>query len=355
MDEREDVVEAEVVEATAVEAMESTTAALDSVTRAEIDMQIATARRYPRQLAKARDNMVAMATLDEETAEACFYSLKRRDATGQMKVIQGESIRMAEIALACYGNVRAGTRLLGETEDGKFVRVLGVCHDLENNVVVAREVARRITTRKGVRFGDDMVGVTIAAASAIAMRNAVLAVVPRAMIRPAYLRAKEVATGKAKSLSEQRLRVIERLRKLSPLITAEKILAAVDRRSVDELTPDDVTHLIGLGTAIRDGMQTVEEAFPDAANGGSVSVAEIVGEKPDEKKGEPSESGPPWETIPEAKAKELSARLRKVKLEDADLTAAVLGDESLPLKDLPLSALEQAEKMVADREAAAKK
>lgn len=243
---------------------EITTQAIDTITRAEIDMQISTAKKYPRHLPTVKNEMVQMATLDRETAESCYYSLRRWDTqSNSYKFINGESIRLAEIALCCFGNIRAGTRNLGETEDGKFVRQLGVCHDVEKNVMVAREVTRRITTKTGKRYNDDMVGVTHGAASSIALRNAVFAVVPRALVKPAYNKAREVALGQTSSLSERRAEVIDRLAKLSPLITMSRVLGAVDKASSEEIGWPEVEHLIGLGTAIKDGVQTVDEAFPE--------------------------------------------------------------------------------------------
>jgi hypothetical protein len=248
---------------------------LDAITRSEIDMQIATAKRYPRNIARVKANILAMATLDEDTAAACFYSLDRKGEGGKKGLIQGPSIRMAEIAMTQYQNLRAATRGLGETEDGRFVRELGVCHDVENNVMVAREVRRRITNRDGRRYGDDMVGVTMAAAAAIALRNAVFTIVPRAIIKPAYEAAKDVALGKTKSLTLRRTEILDRLRKRSPLITTERVLARMERRAIDELTWDDLELLIGLGTSIKDGMMSVEEAFPDPSSG-TTSVGEIL-------------------------------------------------------------------------------
>jgi hypothetical protein len=251
----------------------------DPITRAEIDIQISTAKRYPRDIAKVKKDIIEMATLDEETAQSCYYSLKRRDADGSDKIIQGPSVRLAEIALSCFGNIRAGTRSLGETEDGRFVRELGMCHDVERNVMRSVEVTRRITNKRGQRYGDDMIGVTRAAAGAIAFRNATLTVVPRAIIKPAYERAKEVAVGKTKSLTVQRNLVIEKLKKLSPLITTERILAALGKPDIEAIGWAEVEHLIGLGTAIKEGMQPVEEAFP-APQAAGTGVAEVLGDKP---------------------------------------------------------------------------
>lgn len=234
--------------------------ALDLITQAEVDVAISTAKRWPRNLAKFKDRTISMACLDQETAEECIYSLRREG-----KTIQGPSVRLAEIALSAFQNVRAGARMLGETEDGKRIRALGVCHDLENNVYVAVEVQRRITKRDGSKYGDDMIAVTAAAAGSIALRNATFRVIPRAMLKPAFNRAKAVAVGDAKTLKERREDVFARLRGLNPLITNERILASIERPSIEEVTLEDLAHLIGLGTAIRDGAQSIEEAFPELA------------------------------------------------------------------------------------------
>ena len=81
--------------------------AIAQIEQAQIDTQIATARRYPRNIAKVKAQMLAIATLDEETAAACSYALPRAG-----KVITGPSVRLAEIALSAFTNVRAATRIL---------------------------------------------------------------------------------------------------------------------------------------------------------------------------------------------------------------------------------------------------
>src|SRR4051812_25644236 len=79
--------------------------ALAQIERASIDCQVGTARKWPRNFPAVKTKMRSLATLDEETAASCFYKLKR-----QGKSIEGPSIRMAEIALSCFGNMRAGAR-----------------------------------------------------------------------------------------------------------------------------------------------------------------------------------------------------------------------------------------------------
>lgn len=234
--------------------------ALASIERAQVDVQIATARKYPRILSKVKERMLSFATLDEETASSCFYTLPARRG-GDDKPIQGPSVRMAEIALASYQHVKAGSRIIAD--DGKFLTAQAVVHDLENNVAVSIEVRRRVTSKSGSRYSDDMIAVTGNAACSIALRNAVFRVVPRALITPVYEAAKRVAVGDVKSLTTKRAQIIARLKQMGAKDAA--ILAAVGADKVEDIDLAKLEVLIGLGTAIKDGEITLETAFPGAS------------------------------------------------------------------------------------------
>ena len=134
---------------------------LAAINKSEIDTQIATAKQYPRNLARVLNNIETLATMDEDTAASCFYILRR-----QGKVIEGPSVRMAEIIASSWGNLRLQARIVGN--DGKVITAQGVCHDLESNYATSVEVKRRITNKYGKTFSDDMQVVTGNAACAIA-------------------------------------------------------------------------------------------------------------------------------------------------------------------------------------------
>jgi len=233
--------------------------ALGAIERAQVDVQISTARKYPRTLSAVKQRMLSFATLDEETAASCFYTLPARRG-GDDKPIQGPSVRMAEIALASYQHVKAGSRIIAD--DGKFIVAQAVVHDLENNVAVSIEVRRRVTNKRGERFSDDMIAVTGNAACSIALRNAVFRVVPRALINPVFDAAKRVAVGDVKSLTTKRSQVLGRLKQMGAKDSA--ILAAVGAEKVEDIDLDKLEILIGLGTSIKDGEVSLEEAFPGA-------------------------------------------------------------------------------------------
>ncbi len=224
-----------------------------AIEQVEIESQIATAKRYPRDIAVFKDKLMTMANLDQETAEGCYYAMPRGG-----KAVDGPSVRLAEIALSCYGNCIAEADVLNE--DDKFIYAMGQCRDLENNIAVRVKVRRRITNKKGQRFNDDMIAVTANAACAIALRNAIFKIVPGAYLKPVFEKCKETAVGKAMSLANRRAGVIKRLLQFG--VTEDRILYVISRKSIEEVTFDDVAMLIGLGTAIKDGDTTVEEAFP---------------------------------------------------------------------------------------------
>lgn len=227
--------------------------ALDTMTRAEIDVQIATAKRYPRSIDRFLKTAETMATLSVEIAESCFYALSR-----QGKRIEGPSVRLAEICATAYGNLRYGARMVGE--DKRFVTAQGVTHDLENNNACTVEVKRRITNRNGETYNDDMIGVTSAAAASIALRNAILRVVPRSYVEKILVAAKKVAIGDASTLVDRRARALDWFRKAG--VTDERLLAKLAKPSIEDLDLADLELMTGMRTAIKDGMTSLDEQFP---------------------------------------------------------------------------------------------
>jgi hypothetical protein len=232
--------------------------AIASIERAQVDMQIATAKRYPRTVAKVKADMLTLATLDAETAAGTFYVLPARKG-GDGKPIEGPSVRMAEIALSSWGNIKAGSRVV--SDDGSTITAQAVVIDLEKNVAVTIEVRRRVTTKDGRRYSDDMVNTTCNAACSIALRNATFRVVPLALIRPIFDAAKRVAVGDAKSLTAKRADVVAKLKKMGA--KEANIFASVGAAKIDDIDAEKLATLIGLGTALRDGETTLEAAFPD--------------------------------------------------------------------------------------------
>ena len=229
---------------------------LSAVSRAEVDIQIATAKQYPRDITRALNNIKTIATLDPETAEDCFYTL-RRGKGNDAKLIEGVSVRLAEIIAGAWGNMRVQTRIVGN--DGRKITAQAICHDLESNLAVCIEVHRRITSANGQTYSEDMQVMTGNAASAIAFRNAVLKVVPKAVTKRVINDIKQVAMGQALSVETSRQRMIEYYAKLG--VTQAELLAYLEIKNVNDIDAEMIFELRGLANALKEGTTTVQETF----------------------------------------------------------------------------------------------
>lgn len=229
---------------------------LTAINRAEVDIQIATAKQYPRDLSQVLNKIKTYATMDMETAEDCFYAL-RRGKGNDASIIEGISVRLAEIIAGAWGNLRVQSRIIGN--DGRTITCQGICHDLETNLAVSVEVKRKITDRNGKTFSEDMQVVTGNAASAIAFRNAVLKVVPKAITKKVINDIKEVALGKSIDLETRRQRMVAYFMQIG--VTQSELLTYCGVKSIEQIDNQIVFELRGLANAIKEGTTTVQETF----------------------------------------------------------------------------------------------
>lgn len=227
--------------------------ALEVINKSEINVQIATAKRFPRSVTKFQSEAVSLVSLNEETAEGCVYALPRDG-----KTIEGPSARFAEVVAYSWGNCRAGARVV--SEEGEFVTAQGVFWDLEKNTAIGYEVKRRIVDKNGRRYKPDMIGVTANAACSIALRNAILKGVPKAIWSPAYDKARQTIMGDFETLANRRATALASFQKFG--VAPEQIFEKLGVKGEEDITLDHILVLRGLLTAIRDGDTTVEDSFP---------------------------------------------------------------------------------------------
>lgn len=230
---------------------------LQAINRAEIDIQISTAKQYPRDINAVLNKIATYATMDKETAEDCFYVLRRKDKEGNDSVIEGLSVRMAEIIAGAWGNLRVQARIIGN--DGRQITAQAICHDLETNFAVSKEVKRSIVTKKGYTFSEDMQVVTGNAACSIAFRNAVLAVIPKAVTKRVINEVKQVALGQSIDLEQSRQNVIQYFAKLG--VKQEQLFLYLGVKSVQDIDKQKIFELRATANAIKEGTTTVEECF----------------------------------------------------------------------------------------------
>lgn len=308
-------------EETEVITAESGTLAL--LNKSEIDMQIATAHKYPRSVVKFRTNVFNMVTLSEQIAAECIYAVPRDG-----KMIEGPSARFAEVVASAWGNSRAGARVVND--QGEFVTAQGVFHDLEQNVAITYEVQRRITTKAGKRFGADMIAVTANAACSIALRNAILKGVPKAFWSEMYDGARKTAMGDTKTLPTRRAEALDALLRFG--VSPEQVYARLGVSGKEDMGLEQLATLRFILTAIKEGDTTPEQAF--AADGANQPVkapvsksAKAAEDKPQEEQAKPAISKPNPDTgelpatINAGQAKYLQQKIASIEVPESAVAA----------------------------------
>jgi hypothetical protein len=228
---------------------------MEASARAEYDVQIATAKKFPREVKRAVDNAIAIVTMDKETASSCGYALPRAG-----KNISGASVHLARILAAEWGNLRVEAKVVNITETQVVSQA--VCFDLEKNYAVKVEVRKSIVGKRG-RFTEDMITVTGNAANAIAYRNAVFAVIPKSVIDKAYKASRDLIVGDLSDeakLIKKRKQILDGFKETYGVSESE-VLKVMGLNTINQIKQDEIIQLIALAQAIKDGDTTVDEAF----------------------------------------------------------------------------------------------
>ncbi len=153
-------------------------------------------------------------------------------------------------------------------EQAEHIVAQGVAHDLESNVRYSFDAKRRITDRDGNRYNADMIATTGNAACAIALRNAILRTVPRALWGPIYDQTRQVIGGKQKpknaaetaEVVEKRTKALDFLRERYNLSEGQ-VCRILKVGGTDQIGADQIVILRGLATALQDGEITVDQAL----------------------------------------------------------------------------------------------
>jgi hypothetical protein len=232
---------------------------IESLSRAEIDIAISTAKRYPRDIDRALKNTNALACKNAEIAATCTFAVPRGD-----KTVIGPSVHFARIMMINWGNVNALARVVDCNHDD--ARLQGVCHDLENNLRMALEIEWPVQAPRPDKEGKikesrwkDMMSLSKAAGSAVALRRSVFGCIPFALFRSIWKETQLVAAGKGKSFDERRRNMFESFAELK--VSDREICEFLGRHGKEAITVEDLVMLYGILTAISDKTTTVEEIF----------------------------------------------------------------------------------------------
>lgn len=242
---------------------------LDAVEKANVDVQVATAKTFPRIISRIMNNSIALVTMNKETAQSCSYALPRGG-----KPITGPSVHLARILAQQYGNMRAEAKVVEITDKQIISRAMA--WDLESNYAVAFEVRRSIVDKYGRRYNDDMITVTGNAANAIAYRNAVLAIIPKGIMEAAYKAAQDLITG---DLSDEAKLVVRRKKALDFFndeygISESEVLKMLGKQTIQQIKAEQIALMLSTQQALKDGDTTVDELMKDIRSNPEPTIQE---------------------------------------------------------------------------------
>lgn len=243
--------------------------------RASIDIQVSTAKRYPRNLKRVRDNSIAIVCMDKETAEACRYA---KPVGG--KNVTGPSVHLARIICQQYGNIRVQQRIKQITD--KTVIAEAVAFDMETNYAVSVEARRSILDKNGIRYKESVIETNAMAILAIAERNAILKVVPKAIIDSVYGEAFKFANG---DLSDEAKLIVARDKAFEYFkneygATEEEVVTSLGLKTKEAIKAEHIADLRGFMQALKDKELTAEELFKRNKNREAEDVTVITQDEP---------------------------------------------------------------------------
>lgn len=224
--------------------------------RAAIDTQIATAKRYPRDLMRVKSNSIAIVSMDKETAESCRYA---KPVSG--KNVTGPSVHLARIICQQYGNIRIQQRIKQVSD--RTIVAEAIAHDLETNYAVSVEARRSILTKTGQRYSESVIETNAMGILAIAERNAILKVVPKALTDAVYKAAFNFANG---DLSDEQKLLTARKKAFDFCLekygaTETEVIKLLGLRATGQITAEHIADLRGFIQSLKDGEVTADELF----------------------------------------------------------------------------------------------
>jgi hypothetical protein len=228
------------------------------VHRTELEVKMAAAlSRPPRNETECMLNAKRLVTMDLEIADACTYSLPARKDTDDP--ITGPSVRFAEIMAYVWGHIEVHSRVLAN--DGRLAYAEASCTDLQRNYTECRPASRPIVRRDGRPYSMDMIKTTNAALVSIAKRDAILAVIPRALWNVVWKAAISASIGGEDKIAAERERYLEKIAARG--VSRERVFSTLGVASAEEMTYEHIAWLKNIGHRVNEGGITLEQAFPE--------------------------------------------------------------------------------------------
>lgn len=237
---------------------------------AETQAAMTVAKRFPRDVVRARDRILDACTRPR-LAEGALYEYARGGTA-----ITGPSIRLAEAIAQAWGNMTFGIRELDQRDGVSTVEAFA--WDMETNVRQTKtfQVRHVRHTRAGSTRLEDPRDIyeTTANQGARRLRACILGVVPGDVVDEAVAQCEATLRERADVTPERVAAMVERFGTLG--ISRQQIERRIQRR-VDAITPGQMVLLGKVHNSLRDGMSVAADWFePDAPAVEKQTLAEKI-------------------------------------------------------------------------------
>lgn len=275
---------------------------------AEVQAALVIAQSRPRNELQARDRLIK-ACQRQGLASSAIYTFPRG---GQS--VTGPSIRLAEVAARCWGNMTYGMRELSRA-DGES-EVEAYAWDLETNTKVVRQFAvRHVRDKKtgNVRLTDERdIYEMIANQGQRRVRAVILEIIPGDIIEEAVDECNKTMQAALPRGTDMVKGIKDMLFAFKPLGVGKE---AIEKRLGHKLTPEatqpsEYMALLKIYTSINDGFSRPDEWFDleaDKANGDlndKLSKAAKASGKDKQQSHPPAQEAPPAQEPPAKEVKE---------------------------------------------------
>jgi hypothetical protein len=249
--------------------------AVAAVAREEAELKgaIVSARHFPRNEADA------FAKLTRSAQRPSFARGARYLFPRGGRDIEGPSVKLAREAARCWGNIRYGVRLV--SLDDKFVHVKGWALDLETNAHVEMEDKfERLIFRKktGWTKPDERdLRELINKRGAICVRNAILQIIPPDIIDEMMVTVRKTIVDAAKDIIKEDKDAAVRTIVVAFDAFGVKtgMIETYLGHNLETITPEELTDLRAVYTAINDGQAKVADYFKNGGRETSEAASEL--------------------------------------------------------------------------------
>ncbi len=257
------------------------TQALIAKETATIQARWIMAKQMPRSMQQVRQSILKEVERPG-FAQVAIYRVPRGGTT-----IKGLSIRFAEVAMRCFGNLHCEAQTLFDSPSERVIRVSAT--DFESNATWSRDITvSKTVERKKLKTGerpirtrtnsfgdtifivdgsDDDIRTKEAAEISKASRTAILRLIPGHIQDEAFDRCDEIFEKKISTdVDGQKNKMCDAFARIGVMpAELEKYIG----HTMDTVSAKEISELLQVGTAIKDGHTTWNEAFENRETNGA--------------------------------------------------------------------------------------